>query len=796
MAEARFATQPTVVLQPVGFEVDTSRKQTQLSVSNSGLFLYIPHPYFIFKNMRRSFWHGVDKVRFALYPIPLSVVTSLALGVFLWVLKSKPESWIRTNPISDILWRLDEKNPIAKRIPTQYRMPALCANLTVGCVTAFTAVQRFVLRQVLKYNGWIYEGRRNYSSKTRIWAFILKTFFFHPLNKTEAYESCLPAQPLPDLESTVKRFMNSVEPLYEGKPDEWNHLIKLSKEFLKSEGPKLQRILKVKYMFAENYMTDWWLKYVYLSQRESLCINSNWFGLPFAKYTPTHLQASRAAALVYNLIKIKKSLDRSTFPPLFGGLVPLDMSQYHYAFNTTRVPGREMDVLIQYEGINHIVVIHKGRFYQLEVLHPRTNQQLSPYQLEMALEAILRSDEEADPVEALIPALTTAPRTEWADIRDKHFVNNAYNVKPLRVIEESIFVLCLDDVAPSSLDEGCMSFLCGNGHNRWSDKSFNLIVAADGFSGVHVEHSWGDALTLAHVLEYCYSSDETGELFEKDGRVKKLDEDEQALEQDKFEVFAPSRIRFTLDKELKVSINNVHERYLKEIKDVDLHVCRFDKYGKNLPKKFGCSPDAWIQMAMQLAYFRNQGRFDQTYEAASLRMYRKGRTETIRTVSEDSCAFVRGMDDSSLSAVEKVKLLQKACDSHQLYSRDAVAGHGVDRHLFALYCVSSGYRYVSEFLQLALRPKWKLSTSQVLSRQLPPEYHSNGHAALFETPNGGFGPVADDGYGVCYCIYGEELLYFTITSKHSCPKTSSKGFADQLFTALQEMAALEAMAKK
>ncbi|ORC92354.1 choline/carnitine O-acyltransferase [Trypanosoma theileri] len=790
MAEARFAVQPTVVLQHVGFEVDTSRKQTQLYVSKSGIVLYIPHPYFIFKNMRRSFWHGVDKVQFALYPIPLSVVTSLALGVFVWVLKSKPDAWIRTNTISDVLWRLDEKNPISKRIPMQYRMPVLCANLVIGCVSAFTAVQRFLLRQVLKYNGYIYEGSRNHSRKTRIWSFILKTFFFHPLNKTEAYESCLPAQPLPDLESTVKRFMISVEPLYEGKPDEWNRLVKLSEKFLKDEGPRFQRMLKVKYMFAENYMSDWWLKYVYLAQRESLCINSNWFGIPFAKYTPTHLQASRAASLIYNLIKIKKSLDRSTFPPLFGGLVPLDMSQYRYVFNTTRLPGREMDVLTQYEGIKHIVVIYKGRFYQLEVLHPRTNHQLSPYQLEMALETILNSDEETDPVEALIPAFTTAPRTEWADIRDKHFVNNAYNVKPLRVIEESIFVLSLDDVTPNSIDERSLLLLCGNGHNRWSDKSFNLVVTPDGYSGVHVEHSWGDALTLAHVLEYCYLTDETGELFEKDGHVKKLDEDERALKQGKFEVFAPSRIRFTLDRELKVSVNAVHERYSKEVRDLDLYVCRFDEYGKNFPKKFGCSPDAWVQMAMQLAYFRDQGHFDQTYEAASLRMYRKGRTETIRTVSKDSCAFVRGMENPSLSKVEKAKLLRKACEKHQLYSRDAVAGHGVDRHLFALACVSAGTGHASEFLQLALRPKWKLSTSQVLTRQLPPEYHTNNNTSLFETPNGGFGPVADDGYGVCYCIYGENLLYFTITSKHSCPKTSSKGFADQLVTALQEMAAL------
>jgi len=38
---------------------------------------------------------------------------------------------------------------------------------------------------------------------------------------------------------------------------------------------------------------------------------------------------------------------------------------------------------------------------------------------------------------------------------------------------------------------------------------------------------------------------------------------------------------------------------------------------------------------------------------------------------------------------------------------------------------------------------------------------------------GGFGPVADDGYGVSYIIAGEDLIFFHISSKISCPLTVS-----------------------
>ena len=39
---------------------------------------------------------------------------------------------------------------------------------------------------------------------------------------------------------------------------------------------------------------------------------------------------------------------------------------------------------------------------------------------------------------------------------------------------------------------------------------------------------------------------------------------------------------------------------------------------------------------------------------------------------------------------------------------------------------------------------------------------------------GGFGPVADDGYGVSYIINGEDTIFFHVSAKKSCPKTVSK----------------------
>lgn len=43
------------------------------------------------------------------------------------------------------------------------------------------------------------------------------------------------------------------------------------------------------------------------------------------------------------------------------------------------------------------------------------------------------------------------------------------------------------------------------------------------------------------------------------------------------------------------------------LEDLDLHLTRFQSYGKAFIKRQNLSPDAYLQMAIQLAYFRDMG---------------------------------------------------------------------------------------------------------------------------------------------------------------------------------------------
>ena len=95
--------------------------------------------------------------------------------------------------------------------------------------------------------------------------------------------------------------------------------------------------------------------------------------------------------------------------------------------------------------------------------------------------------------------LTTLDRDSWAEARAK-LEANPTNAAALAVIDEAMFVVCLEDGAPETEKELGSVMLHGNGVNRWFDKSFSLIFCANGQTGLTFEHSWGDGVA---VLRFC-----------------------------------------------------------------------------------------------------------------------------------------------------------------------------------------------------------------------------------------------------------------------------------------------------
>lgn len=169
------------------------------------------------------------------------------------------------------------------------------------------------------------------------------------------------------------------------------------------------------------------------------------------------------------------------------------------------------------------------------------------------------------------------------------------------------------------------------------------------------------------------------------------------------------------------------------------------------------------------------------------RLFREGRTETVRSCSNESCAFIKALE-SGETEEECRRLFQLASERHQNLYRMAMTGAGIDRHLFCLYVVSKYLGVESPFLKEVLSEPWRLSTSQTPVQQMN-LFDLKNHPD-FISLGGGFGPVADDGYGVSYIIVGEDMVNFHVSSKYSCSQTDSHRFGVQISKAMQDIMAL------
>ena len=148
----------------------------------------------------------------------------------------------------------------------------------------------------------------------------------------------------------------------------------------------------------------------------------------------------------------------------------------------------------------------------------------------------------------------------------------------------------------------------------------------------------------------------------------------------------PHRIEWVLTPELATGIRFAETRLSDLILQNEVEVLEFAGYGKNFITSMGISPDAFVQMAFQAAYYGLYGRVEPTYEPAMTKAFLHGRTEAIFTVSSESSDFVKTFWGDVSPAI-KVEALRKACDQHVQTTKMCGQGRGHHRHLYALFCI-------------------------------------------------------------------------------------------------------------
>ena len=155
----------------------------------------------------------------------------------------------------------------------------------------------------------------------------------------------------------------------------------------------------------------------------------------------------------------------------------------------------------------------------------------------------------------------------------------------------------------------------------------------------------------------------------------------------------------------------------------ETRVLEFTDYGKRFIVKHKMSPDAFVQIAMMVAYYRmyvrsllasafsffylltttsllisppsrlylllptkpntRYGAFVNVYESVQTKFYLHGRTEAMRSVTPEVKTFGKVFRGKA-PAPDKVAALRTAVAAHVGRCRLAAVGQGIDRHLYAL----------------------------------------------------------------------------------------------------------------
>ncbi|KAM0278710.1 hypothetical protein ACHAQH_005003 [Verticillium albo-atrum] len=671
---------------------------------------------------------------------------------------------------------------------------------------------------------------------------------------TFAHQDDLPHLPIPDLAETGEKYLAALKPLQNAR--EHGETKAAVAEFLKHDGSELQEKLKRYAESKTSYIEQFWYD-SYLNYDNPVVLNLNPFFLLEDDPTPArNNQITRAASLVASSLEFVRAVRREELPPDTIKGTPLCMYQFSRLFGTARVPTENGCQIVQDPESKHIVVLCHGQFYYFDVLDDNSDVIMTEKDISINLQTIIEDAAQTgiqDAAKGALGVLSTENRKIWSGLRDVLTrEEGSNNADGLAIVDSALFVLCLDYTEPADVDALCGNMLCGTSEvekgvqigtctNRWYDK-LQIIVCKNGSAGINFEHTGVDGHTVLRFASDVYTDTILRFARTINGQAPTLwattSPDPSKRDPASFgDVHTtPHKLEWDMVPELNVAVRFAETRLADLIEQNEFRTLDFKHYGKNFITSTGFSPDAFVQMAFQAAYYGLYGRVECTYEPAMTKTFLHGRTEAIRSVSAESINFVQTFWADN-PAEQKFEALRKACQKHTANTRECAKAQGCDRHLYALFCVwqklvdeemggglsSNGYNssidgYSERDPGSAVGSPGRDSVlSQQDTNEICPSSagHQRGDSTnsrsrdvnplplLFADPGWdklnntilstsncgnpslrhfGFGPTSGDGFGIGYIIK-DEGISICISSKHR----QTKRFVDTLESYLLEM---------
>jgi hypothetical protein len=554
------------------------------------------------------------------------------------------------------------------------------------------------------------------------------------------FQESLPKVPLPRLEDTCSRYLDIVAPLL--SEAELAQTKAAVMDFLQGSGPKLQKQLE---MIARSTSTSYINEFIderFLEARLPLVGKTNVAQvlspvLGTEKLPPTRLAATLISNLLRFYLKIKgRSLDpdRDIFQI---DRPPLCMVQYDNLFGTSRIPGIKRDSLVRAQTPDHVVVIRHNRFYSLNLIQgeqlPRVEQ------IKQQLDWIIENTPLGD---SAVGALTTLPRTQCAVLRSDITAIAPENARSLALLDSALFVVCLDETAPTDLKAGLENAFYGAGQNRWFDKPVQLIVTANGQAAINIEHTGFDGYPVMRMTS----------------EVNRKPQEEAPALTVPVRWEPPTRLEWKLTPEIVEEIEQASEAVGRLMAQNQTRVLEFNEFGCDFLQQYALNADAVVQLSIQLAYARLHSNIVGVTESVHTRNFQYGRYENIRTVTSESVELIRAFSEAS-SQEARYSALNDAIAAHMRRLFDCKKGRNVDYHLLALDSLARYQGVVPEiFLDKAY--------TQVFKQ--PVVWTSSLAAGMGIAAFVFVSPPVNHGYGVSYLIQTDRIT-FCVTSQFGQP---------------------------
>ncbi|XP_039268283.2 peroxisomal carnitine O-octanoyltransferase-like isoform X2 [Styela clava] len=597
----------------------------------------------------------------------------------------------------------------------------------------------------------------------------MESFFIEedpdPSKRTFAQDDKLPSLPLPDLNDSIQKYIDSCKAAV--TKEEFLNTQCIAENFVKNEGVQLHESLLRRSQVKRNWLDEWWTD-GYLKFRGASG-NLNFTGIPVFSYWPVDSsdQIKSAAWQLHFVMKYWSLLREEKLKQQKDSRGnSFTMYQFRFLFNTCRIPYKETDELFNcfktiYEGDcpTHIIIFYRKRIYKIESVS-KTGQIYTPSQFYKVISQIVNNTKSGEGVSTL----TELDRDTWADARSHLIELSPQNKRNIHDIDTALSCFSLSDQSPQNETDLLRCGATLSHGNRWMDK-FNYICTKNSKFVIHTDHTPLDGMVFVTMMAYT-------EAILQDMKKQKLME---LWDADQTPVDSPVELTFVLDEKIKSWIAEATTTAENLNSNFDCYFFNFHQFGKKALKKLkhihSC---AFAQICIQLAFMRKHGRPAPTYETSTTRIFYRGRTETLRTCTHEVVEFCEAMISD---LPNKEELFMKACDKYVWLMEECKAGRGCDRHMLGIAAIANenGEKLPKIFSDASFEKSggngnFVLSTS----------FTGYTNAA------GGVVPMRDDGYGTFYKI-NNNYMTFVVTTMRTGPKTDAKDMALQIGKALQDV---------